>query len=240
MRGEVVADPFGSLVIWTHPVPGRQYVVGVDSSGGHHGSEKENDPSAACVIDMRTCEQVAEWSGFYIPRLWGFRVARLAWLYNAAHLAIETHPSPHGINVYDAAVAYGYPNLSCALKHDHRDGRITEKKGWARPQGSVEYVYNRVREAMRDGCVIRSEALLDELAGVNIQDGKLDKKSKNDRIIAYALSLLARDQAFHMGEVKKTAPPPMDLADLYWKRKAESYGHRPEESDAHDDCWDGV
>jgi hypothetical protein len=47
----------GALHIWKEPIPGREYIIGVDSA---EGQGEESDNSCFEVIDQLTCEQVAE------------------------------------------------------------------------------------------------------------------------------------------------------------------------------------
>ena len=248
MRTLLEANPHGGLSIWSPPIKGRQYAVGVDTSSGIRNAktkniDKEGDPSAACVIDMETCEQVAEWEGYVIPVLWGFAVARLARYYNDAPLAIETQPSPHGLAAYNAAERYGYANLWISQKVDLMTGGVSERKGWTRAQGSTEHLFNRVREALHAEYLIRSERLLDQMAACFQAEAKIKSTDHDDCLVAYGIALMVRDQAYIQGQVKPQLPPPRDLAEAYWRSQAERYASADQPKpipDDSNDCWNGV
>lgn len=238
-RGELVVNPYGALSIWEWPVEGLQYAVGVDTSSGIRESVKEGDPSAACVIEMRSCRQVAEMHAYQDPTMWGWACARLAWLYNTAPLAIETQPSQHGLAAYIAAERYPYPNLWMQSRRERLDGKMVERRGWVRPQGSTGDLFNRIRDALREGRPIRSARLLDELAAMRYEEGKFKTDEHDDCIIAYGIALMVRDQAFADGEVVVAAPKPEDLADLYWQRELED--DTPKSQDPiHEEEWNGI
>lgn len=240
-RGHLVENPFGALSIWEPPVPGLMYSVGVDTSSGVKESVKEGDPSAAVVVEMRTCRQVAEMHGYMDPTHWGFAVARLAGHYNMAPLAIETSPSPHGLAAYIAAERYPYPNLWMQQRLEQVNGRTLERRGWTRNAGTTMHLFNRIREALQEGCIIRSARLLDELSAVRLEEGKPKSTEHDDCIVAYGIALMVRDQSFMLGEIKKAEPAIRDLADAHWRRQAELVASpdTPEKDDV-DDCWDGT
>ena len=244
MIGTLLANRFGGLSVWSMPIQGRQYAVGVDCGSGVRNAKtksitKEGDPSAACVIDMETCEQVAEWEAYIIPQLWGFAVARLAAFYNEAPLAIETQPSQHGINAYDAAARYPYTNLWCQQRINLRDGSFSERKGWARAAYSTEVLFNRVREALHVGCPVRSERLLDQLSACYQEEVKVKSSLHDDCIVAYAIALCVRDQAYIRGDLKPKEAPIEDIGDLYWRR--ELVEDTPLASrHTHEEEWNGI
>lgn len=241
-RGTWVDDEYGPLILWERPVPGYQYAVGVDTSSGIRASARENDPSAACVIELRSCRQVAEMHGYVDPTRWGFLCARLGWFYNVAPVAIETHPSPHGLTAYNAAERYGYPKLWAQEKEGTIERGMSTRKGWQRSAHSTLDLYNRIREALLEQCPIRSPALIDELSAVRLENGKPVSTLHDDRIIAYAIALKVRDAAYLRGEVETPKEPVRDLAQLWWERQAEMerLGNPEPEGDPLDDAWDGV
>lgn len=241
-RGHLQESAFGSLTIYEMPKAGDQYAVGVDTSSGLHTAKDRGDPSAAEVIELRTCRQVAEMHGYIEPTQWGYAVARLAGLYNLAALAIETQPSQHGLAAFIAAERYGYPKLYMQRKVDSRSGAMVERRGWVRSAGSTYALHDRIREALNDGAAIRSQRLLDELSALRYEDGKFKTDEHDDCIIAYGIALMLRDQAFRLGLVKAEEKAPEDIADLYWKRQAgqhivPSVGQEDRELDG---VWNGV
>lgn len=99
-----------------HPVPGRSYIIGADPSGG-----VGKDDSVAEILDIETCEQVAEYvSDVTQPDTFGRTLQELGKRYNMAYIGVESNN--HGPVVLD--------NLR---------GRIDEKEGWAYP---LEKIYD--------------------------------------------------------------------------------------------------
>lgn len=243
-RGELIESAFGNLTIFEHPEKGAQYTVGVDTSSGLRASKDNGDPSAAEVLEMRTCRQVAEMHGFMEPVQWGYAVSRLAGFYNLAPLAIETHPSQHGLAAFVAAERYGYPKLYMQRKLDSRLGIMTERRGWVRNPASTFALHDRIREALKDGVLIRSARLLDELGAIRYEEAKFRSDGHDDCIIAYGIALHLRDQAFRLGLVKPEEKGPMDVADHYWEGQAKALarstpGATTSEKEL-DDVWNGV
>lgn len=239
-RGQLIASPYGALSIWEHPVEGYQYAMGVDTSSGIKESVKEGDPSAASVIEIRSCRQVAEMHGYMDPTMWGYAVARLAGLYNDAKTAIETQPSQHGLAAFIAAERYGCPGLYMQARREEIAGKIVERRGWVRPQGSTADLFNRIREAMKDGCPIRSPGLLDELAAMRYEEGKFKTEEHDDRIIAHGLALLVRDQVYARGEVKVQIVKPEDISEVYWNRELEEDRPGVPAVPVYEEEWNGL
>lgn len=239
MRGTLVENPYGRLLIWEHPQVGRSYAIAADASSGVKKSVKEGDPSACCVLDMWDCRQVAEWHGYMNPTLFGLVCSRIGLYYNSGPLAFETAPSMHGLAAYNAAERYNYPTLWTQTSNDRRDPGFQPRKGWIRSPHSTMHLMNRVREAMLAKCVIRSGGLLDELAAMRLEEGRPKSEEHDDRIIAYAIALTVRDQAFFSGEIIKPAPPIEDLADLDWREEEElaRTGGEPDLGDPLHDFW---
>lgn len=242
MRGRLSINPYGALSIWEHPEPGAAYCIGVDTSSGIRESVKEGDPSAACVIEMRTCRLVALMHGYQDPTMWGWACCRLAWLYNTAWLAIETQPSQHGLTAYLAAERYGYERLFRQRRSESIKGRFVERRGWVRPAGSLGELWNRVRTALREECAIPSALLLDELAALRYEEGKFVSDEHDDAAVAYGIALLARDQLYADGEVVEAAPKALDLADRFWKAQSDSDREpaRQHAGDDYHDTWPGL
>lgn len=249
-HGTLVENPHGGLLIYRHPQKGRQYSIGVDTAEGVRGG----DYSAAEVVDMETLEQVAEWRCHMDPRLWGYACARLGFYYNSGPMAIESHPSPYGLEAFNAADSYGYPALWVQRTYDMLEQRFITKRGWRREQGSTAVLLGRIRTALTEGAVIRSEALLDELAACKLSyggpkdeekfgvpGGKIVRGEHDDRAIAYGLAVLVRDDAYQKGEIVVPKRRPEDLADMYWERQAEeeTLGPEPDAPFTPYDYWDG-
>lgn len=215
MIGTLQTNASGGLNVWIHPIEGHTYTIGVDTSAGIRGG----DNSAAEVVDVETCEQVAEWHGLYAPTLWGYSCSRLGAYYNMAWLAFETHPSPHGLTAHLAAERYQYPKLWIQERLNVIDGGIERRKGWRRAANDTQQLLNRARDSLREGCPIHSSRLISELMAIQIQDGELESAQHDDCVIAYSIALSVRDACYQRGLVDKKPLEALDLSDLYWREK---------------------
>lgn len=227
--GRLVDDANGGLRIWKRPEKGRQYVIGSDTAQGVRGG----DYSAAEVLDAETMEQCAEWHCHKRPLQWGYACARLGYYYNEAPIGFETHPSPYGLEALRGAQAYGYPRIWVHRTYDQLEQRHVTHLGWRRAANSTALLLGRVRRAINEGCPIHSEDLLDEMAAFKlasdqIQQGlvdagriteKIKRGDHDDRVFAYGIALLIRDDAWEKGEVTSQEPPIEDQADLFWRRR---------------------
>mgnify|MGYP001557891227 CR=1 FL=1 len=247
-HGQLLESANGGLRIWRHPWKGGQFVVGVDTAEG----VRDGDYSCACVLEAESMEQVAEWHCHMRPTQWGYACARLGWHYNEAPIAFETHPSPYGLEAFNSCERYGYQRMWVQRVYDALEARWTTKKGWRRAANSTAGLLNRVRDALVEQIPIRSEPLLDEMAACRLDAsdvgasrtdfgairGKIKRGDHDDRIIAYGIALLVRDDSWSRGEIKPAARPVEDLADLYWQRQAALESEPTPEN--YEEVWDGV
>ena len=94
MRDNVFAPPTEEkgLKIFKLPELGKRYVIGGDSAKGIGGGVSK---SALEVLEVDSCEQVAEYVGRVTPTQFGRIAARVGRMYNDALLGIESnHPGP--------------------------------------------------------------------------------------------------------------------------------------------------
>lgn len=216
---ELVPNQKGPLWIWEEPQPGLMYAMGVDTSAG----SLKGDPQVFSVIELESCRQVAEFRGWPSPEDFGGIVARASWLYNSADVGIETHPSPHGLRVYDAADTYGCKTLYSQEVFDSMEGKWVMKKGWYSSERNKIVLIGRLATALRDGIEIRSSRLLDEMRDAQLDDNeKIDRKSKNDLIIAHGIALKIRETAYREGRAPEPDAPRLDFEERWWKNRDES------------------
>ncbi len=95
----------GHFYIWHEPVPGREYVMGVDTASGNEG----DDYSAAVVRDWRTNERVATLDELIDPFELAEEVVRIGARYNGAMLGIERNGM--GLATVGAVGKLGYEHL---------------------------------------------------------------------------------------------------------------------------------
>lgn len=214
---ELVPNARGPLWIWEMPKPGLLYAMGVDTSAG----SLKGDPQVFEIIELETCRQVAEYRGWPSPEDFGGIVTRASWLYNNADVGIETHPSPHGLRVYDAAEDYGCKTLYSQEVYDTMTERLVTKKGWYSSERNKVVLVGRIAVALRDGIDLRSSRLLDELRDAQLDDNeKISRQSKNDLIIALGIALKIQETAYQEGRAPLPPPERLDFEGRFWKNKA--------------------
>lgn len=99
-QGEIVNGQFkkgsrGRLVIFTEKIKKDNgvYVIGADVAEGL----EEGDYSSACVLDRRTCEEVARWHGHVSPDEFASILYDIGTFYNKAYLAPERNFHGYGV-----------------------------------------------------------------------------------------------------------------------------------------------
>ena len=212
----------GGLRVWEKPIPGCNYAIGVDTSAGTRSS----DPCCAMVIEMETQRIAAELHGRWEPPIFGPMIAALGWYYFEAYVGIETHPSPHGISVYDKCEDCGYSNLYVERKAELRMYSDSSRKGFSTSDANKAVLVDRIKSNVIEDVPIYSAGLLREMLNAAFDDrGKIHRKCQNDRIMAYGIALRIRDVAYIEGFVEIAKPPVLDETARFWKE------WRPEESD---------
>lgn len=211
----LLANRHGFFSIWEQPKKGALYAMGVDTAAGVRGS----DPCVIEVVDMETEAQVAEWYGWQPPHEFGKTVTMVSGLYDA-EVAIETHPSPHGLAVFDAAEAAGCRKLFVQTQWNARESRFESRKGWIMSEQGKGSVLSRIAQALAENVPIRSERLLQELIDAQLDDNeRVDRKCRNDCIMAYGIALKLADnaRAEKLQQVEKIKPPPPSGSDeAFW------------------------
>lgn len=167
---------------WLPPQQGRQYVVGVDTSGGGI----EGDYSCAQVIERRTAMQCAELRGHFPPRELAGRLIELAKLYNQALLAVERNNHGYGVLAHLQMAAY---------PHIFNDGG---QDGWLTSAVSRPAMIENLGEILAtDSGLLRSRRLLEECRTfVRDADGGSGATAgaHDDCVMAMAIALAVREK----------------------------------------------
>lgn len=195
----------GPYCQWDVPVEGYQYVVGADVAEGlEHG-----DYSCAQVLCLQTNAQVAEWHGHIDPDLFAVEVAKLAWRYNRALIAVEANN--HGLTTNKALQRLTYPKLYVRRE---LDGKSTwqnrqSKIGWLTTKASKPLMIDELAMAVRQGLVINDRATIGEmLTFVRNERGQMGGSPFDDRVIALAIA----NQMLRFA----VAPEYREPQDTYW------------------------
>lgn len=214
------------------PEAGRQYVVGVDSSGGG----PEGDWAAAVVLDAESCGVVAVWRDHVAAIPWGRACARLGWYYLTGLLAFETFPSAHGLSACHAAIGKGYPRIFRHRLYTRAARDSTDDLGWHTNSITKPQMIDRLKLALDDGCDIPSIDLIDELKGQRfdrLKTGmartgapKMVAEEHDDLVMAYAVALMVRDNAWVAGQLRVEKPGPKTESERYWDAQRKNQGQR--------------
>lgn len=212
-------NPDGMLTIWHNPVFGRGYCAGVDSGHGVKGG----DYSVASMMDVETCEQVAEFRGILLPREYGKLVACLGWHYNMAHLWPEIEGP--GIATLDALRAVEYHRIGHRPIFDAR-GRISGRKiAWSTNAKTRPLIFEEIREHLAlddDGAQYHSEALIAELKAEFVDNTMREDHpsgGNDDCVIAWGIALLARKDCIHSGVLEELEEErPLTVEQQHWKK----------------------
>lgn len=177
----------GALYIWKEPVPGRNYIMGVDTA---EGIGKDGDNSCFEIIDEITCEQVAEFYSNRCPMLnFATIVAQTGTIYNNALIVVEDEKCGNTVLSKLNSELY-YPNLYYDNGKD-KPGLHTNK--------SNKPIYMEILQTrlLNKGVVIRGMRFLHELKhfiyNKSTKKVEIAKGHHDDAIMALCLALYARE-----------------------------------------------
>ena len=204
-------DGRGPLSVWEEPKDGAVYTIGVDAAEGIYGG----DNSAACVIDVHSMEQVAEWAGIADPYLFAEHVVALARYYNNSMVAIEVNG--HGLSVLNRVRDIGYWNLYNRRAFDQVQRTWINKQGWHTNVRTKLLMVDHARRVIRAGeSAVNSQELISELSTMIVMENgsvEAQRGAHDDRAMAWMIALQAREVVF------EEKPEP----DSVTKRHADSW-----------------
>ena len=181
---------YGTNIVTGISYGGRSYVIVADVGEGlAHG-----DPSAACVLDRETGEQVAELHGRIAPGRFARLLAALGMLYLGAELAVERNN--HGYTTLEALHStLNYSPLYRYRRYD-QSGLAGEALGWPTNARTKPLMIDELAEAIWEGhLLIHSEGLVDECLTFITTDGgsrEAQPGKHDDRVMAAAIAWQVR------------------------------------------------
>ena len=181
----------GALHVWREPVPGREYIIGVDAAEGMGG---ENDNRCFEVIDEVTCEQVAEfYSNLALPYDFAQILAMVGRSYNNALIITESQNS--GLTVLDKLQHdFYYESIFESAQGTNKNPKTGIKTTLSNRPKFLENIQTRL---INNSIAIRSRRFVKELKGFiwNSQTKKAQatKGFHDDAIMAMCLALYARE-----------------------------------------------
>lgn len=133
------------LRVYKMPIPGRRYVMGVDTAEGNVNS----DDSAINVIDVEYKEEVAVLQGKFTPAVLGGHIYSIARFFNHADALVENNNHGHAVILYVENLDGRRVNL---LKgHDGKIGWTNNAKGKSLMYASGIEMFRSGEHTLHDG-----------------------------------------------------------------------------------------
>ena len=188
----------GDFWIWSYPDYSRNYIISADVARGD-GS----DYSAFHVIDVESCEQVAEYKSQIGTREFGHMLVSVATEYNNALLVPEN--ANIGWDVVNTIIEKGYQNLYYSpraygeMNIDKWMAKMDSEQnvpGFTNSQKTRPLVISKMESYIRDRhFIFHSKRLLEELRVFIWQNGKAQAQNgyNDDLVMALGIGLFTRD-----------------------------------------------
>lgn len=177
---EHVHIPGGYICYAEKPIPGVEYVAGVDTSEGLPGC----DPNGIGILRKDTGQQVAWAHGLFKPRELARLSVKMCKQYNNAFLGVERNN--HGHAVLEKVKDYGY-----SKKHQCYY-MSKDRIGWETNSQTRPIMLEELSEAIDEGFMkVADKDFLGECMSFNMQsDGKFeaDSGTHDDRVMYWAVA----------------------------------------------------
>lgn len=193
------------LQVYSEPVPGRKYIMGVDSASG-----KAFDRCAFHICDVETMQHVAEFNATMVPRPFAEEADRQGRRYNNAMMVVENNAV--GLAVIEHLKLLAYPNLFYTKKGAKAGDRLGDAGNAAEGSMDPSYVHgistqgtnrsfmlNKLEELVRSNAlVIRSMRFRSEMETFVWNNGRPEAKGgrRDDLIMAMAFLAWVRDNIY--------------------------------------------
>lgn len=185
--------------IWKKPVPGRDYVMAVDPSGGD-----ADDEGAIEVFDPETFEQLAEWTGLIRPDELAVLAAQVGKHYNEAYIAPENNMLTTVLKLVEI-----YPNdrIHSKVIMDEKRKRRTKKWGWNTNTATRDLIIDDFVALHQDGeLTLKSAKLLSQMRTfVKKDSGKREHAPGKHDDALFAAMIAVYMRKFHKRKSKGRA-----------------------------------
>lgn len=193
----------GDFWIWKYAESGKSYLISADVARGDG-----NDNSTFHVIDVESCEQVAEYKSQIDTRTFGKMLVSVATEYNDALLVVEN--SNIGWDVVNTIIETGYKNLYYSPR-SYSEGSVNIDRwmhkiendqtvpGFTTSVKTRPLVISKMEAYIRDRhFIFRSKRLLEELRVFIWYNGKPQAQNgyNDDLVMALGIGLFVRDTGF--------------------------------------------
>ena len=196
----------GNLWKWEYPDYSKSYMLIADVARGD-----SSDYSACHVIDVESCEQVAEYKGKLDTKDYGNFLVSLATEYNNALLVIEN--ANIGWATIQQVIDRGYPNLYYMSKdlkyvdveHQHSNRYRAQDRGmvagFSTTSRTRPLIVSKLDEYFREkSVIIRSIRTIDELFTFIWNNGRAEamRGYNDDLTMSLSIGLWVRDTALRL------------------------------------------
>lgn len=186
----------GQVRIWERPIPGRRYILALDSSEGTGG-----DPAAGILLDVETGKHVATIDGQLTPAQLAESAVVLSDEYNRAQIAPERNNHGHATllaltKISEARVEKDQEPLAI---YRHRD----EKLGFPTDQVTRPQILSDFEDSHRKGLLDTVDSLVvSQFRTFVILNGKPQAAhgANDDLVLSYAIAWCVRQKAPHSTE----------------------------------------
>jgi len=195
----------GDFWIWQYPDYSKSYIISADVARGD-GS----DHSAFHVIDIETCEQVAEYKSQIDTRTYGNMLVSVASEWNNALLVVEN--ANIGWDVINTIIEKGYQNLYYSpraygeMQMDKWMAKMDSEQtvpGFTTSVKTRPLVISKMESYIRERAfTFRSKRLLEELRVFIWMNGKAQAQNgyNDDLVMSLGIGLFTRDTAMRFYE----------------------------------------
>ena len=201
----------GDFWIWQYPDYSKSYIVSADVARGD-----SSDYSAFHIIDVESCEQVAEYKSQIDTRTFGNMLVSVATEYNNALLVVEN--ANVGWDVINTIIEKGYQNLHYSpraygdMNIDKWMAKMESDQvvpGFTTSAKTRPLVISKMESYIRDRhFIFRSKRLLEELRVFIWQNGKAQAQNgyNDDLVMSLGIGLFTRDTGvrFHQQGIDAT------------------------------------
>lgn len=193
----------GTLSIWEQPIPGREYVIGADTS---EGLGPPCDLSGGVVLDKKSGTEVALLHGRFSPRTLAEELVKLSKKYNHALLGIERENHGHAVLSAVRDLGYLVPHWRGGHVYFFQEPTddsfksqmpVEGRAGWATNGQTRPVMLSDLAEAFDKGHLqTRSRAFLSECSTFSLQHSgrwEADPGCHDDVVIMMAIAWQMRN-----------------------------------------------
>ncbi len=195
--GKFRADQRGEVFLWSLPLEGRQYCIGVDTAEGIRGG----DFACAQILRCDTMEQVGIVHGLIQPYEFAKTLNDIGRWYNNAILNVEVNNTGHAVQDF-LIRKWQYPRLHPWRGKPDRITTETRLWGWETNSYSRPLLIEAGRRAINTGlCTLHDSATLGEIRNFSRADNGLYGAlgGHDDRVLALLLALRSREENYMGG-----------------------------------------